>query len=224
MTPRPKPGPAAARGSEEDLRRPILLDIVLVVEGRDMKEFFVALLKEMDLNERIDIRNAGSKDNIGSFLQALTVASGFDRVKTLGVVRDADGPPASAFANVRTALRNARLPAPDKPLQVKKKKPAVSVMILPAPDRAGMLETLCWEAVNLRPEIPCITAFLDCVKKATGHPARNPEKSRFHAYIAVQDKPGLKLGEAASAGYFPWNSSVFDQLKSFLTALVPARR
>ncbi len=44
-------------------------------------------------------------------------------------------------------------------------------------------------------------------------------KARVHAWLASQIEPDKRLGEAAKAGYWPWDSPGFDRLKQFLQAL-----
>ena len=47
----------------------------------------------------------------------------------------------------------------------------------------------------------------------------NPTKARLQAYLAALPRPGLRLGEAAEAGVWPWEHPAFDPLIAFLRAL-----
>ena len=46
-------------------------------------------------------------------------------------------------------------------------------------------------------------------------------KTKLHTYFSITDKfVGLKIGEAAKAGVFDWNSTRLDFLKSFLLSAI----
>src|SRR5438093_7276546 len=94
---------------------PIQLDVVLVVEGRDCFEFILALLTELGLQNKIEVRDGGGvatrpKGDFEQYLKLLPAISGFDKVVSLGIMRDSDANPAQAFQNVCTALSQAGLP------------------------------------------------------------------------------------------------------------------
>lgn len=89
------------------------------------------------------------------------------------------------------------------------------------PDAAtpGMLETLLWRALAADPLVPCVDQFLACIRQQAGQPHPREEKSRIYSYIAARDQPWLLLGQAARAGYFPWSSPVFAEIKRFVQGL-----
>ncbi len=208
--------------SDPKSRAPITHETLLVVEGRDAFGFFLGLLTELKLDQRIEIRNAGGVTDLPDFLLALSAVSGFGAVKSLGVVQDSESDPAAAFAGVCSALRGANLPIPAAPLQptAPPPDPRVTVTLLAEPNTPGMLETLCWQALGGDQRLPCIDEYLNCIAKQTGQPVQRPEKSRVYAYIAAREEPWLLLGTAARAGYFPWASSAFDAIKLFLQGLI----
>jgi hypothetical protein len=203
-------------------RSPLTQAAVLVVEGRDMWEFFGALLYELGLHGRVDVRDPGGITDWPDFLRALPAISGFDAVNSLGLVRDCETDPARALQDVCTALRGASLPVPPAVLQptATPPPPRVTIMLLPEGNTPGMLETLCWRALAGDPRIPCIEEFLDCVERAVGQPVARAEKSRIHAYIAAREEPWFLLGQAARSRYFPWDSPAFAEAKQFLQDLI----
>jgi hypothetical protein len=93
------------------------------------------------------------------------------------------------------------------------------VFLLPDNASPGMLEDLCLEAVASDPAAPCLDEYFTCVFQRGNRRPVEVAKARVHAWLASQLKPDLRLGEAAEAGYWPWNSPVFDQLRAFLRAL-----
>jgi hypothetical protein len=211
-----------ARLFEPGDRSPITHATLLVVEGRDAFGFFLALLKELGLKDQIEVRNAGGITDWPNYLRVLPLISGFDAVTSLGLARDSEANPGQAFQEVCSALKGGGLSVPTAVLQpsVSPPAPRVTVMLLPDATTPGMLETLCWRAMAGDLRVPCIHPFLACVEKAIGSPVKRPEKSRLYAYIAVRDEPWLLLGQAARAGYFPWTSPAFDEVKRFAQGLI----
>ncbi len=67
--------------------------------------------RRLDLNA-IQLQNFGGIDDLGRFLHAFVRMSGFSRVKTIGIVRDAEGSELGAFNIVRGALEYTSLPVP----------------------------------------------------------------------------------------------------------------
>lgn len=137
-------------------------EVQLLVEGRDEVNFFSALVDFHNIDP-VQIQNLEGKDKLRKFLAALRRAPGFETVRSLGVVRDADESPASAFQSVRDSLRNAGLPAPNRAGERSGEAPAVTVFILPGDNRPGMLETLLRESFAGGPEDRCVEEYLACV-------------------------------------------------------------
>ncbi|MDY6863685.1 MAG: DUF3226 domain-containing protein [Thermodesulfobacteriota bacterium] len=91
----------------------------LLVDGNDASWFFSALLQKLSIAE-IQIQNYGGNDELRGFLKQFCKAPGFaERVKSSGIIRDAENNPKGAFQSVHNALRTAKLPmqkGPSKPL------------------------------------------------------------------------------------------------------------
>nr|BAL54915.1 hypothetical conserved protein [uncultured Acetothermia bacterium]BAL60051.1 hypothetical conserved protein [Candidatus Acetothermum autotrophicum] len=192
--------------------------VILIVEGGEDKQFFQALIQHLGLSG-IDIMGIGGKDQIKANLKALRNSSGFTIVRSLGIVRDADDDPRAAFQSVCSALQNAGLPVPDRPLVSVGSNPAVTVMILPDINTPGALEDLCLQAVANDPALPCIEQYFECLQKQ-GFLPKNISKAKVQAFLASRIEAGKRLGEAAQAGYWPWDSSALDQVKNFLQHII----
>jgi hypothetical protein len=199
--------------------------VVLVVEGRDMYRFFLALLRQLGIDQQIEVRNGGGLPGLHDYFQDLVLISGFLSVVALGVVRDCEDDPAIAFQQVCSGLQRAGLAVPSAPLVVTPTPtlPQITVMLLPDSNTAGMLETLCWRALDSDVRVPCIDEYLKCIETATGQPIHGLDKSRIHAYIAAREEPWFLLGQAAHAGYFPWDAPAFDEVKRFVQGLIPSQ-
>jgi hypothetical protein len=199
--------------------RPITEARQLVVEGRDAEGFFRALLRELGLSG-IQVQNFGGIGELADFLKALRNTPDFGRiVASLGIVRDAETDPRAAFQSVCSALHNAGLSAPGQPMMPAGGRPQVNVLILPNAATSGMLESVCLASVADDPTIRCVEEYLECVRRETGALPANLPKARLHAFLATRSRPGLRLGEAAEAHYWPWDSQAFDQVKQFLCQL-----
>ena len=186
---------------------------VLVVEGKDEEGFFRAMLKHMHVQD-VQVLGIGGKTKLTPSLKALVLTPTFSRVARLGVIRDADEDPAAAFQSVCYSLQAAGLAVPALVGQPCRGTPAVAVLILPH-DGTGALEDICLNSVASDPAIPCVTAFFDCVCPLLGAP-RHIGKAKVQAFLSSRREEGRRLGEAAEAGYWPWDATCFDVVKQFI--------
>jgi hypothetical protein len=191
---------------------------LLVVEGRDEELFFGALLKHMQL-QNIQVIPIGGKTNLRPNLKALTLSPQFSEVSSLGVLRDANDDPSSAFGSVRDALIAVGLAAPQKPLVTAGDSPRVTVMILPEENSPGMLEGICLRAVENDRATSCVGQYFQCLREQNLSLPRNISKAKIQVFLASRSEAGKRLGEAAQAGYWPWDHAAFEELKHFLSKL-----
>ena len=66
----------------------------------------------------------------------------------------------------------------------------------------------------------CVEEYLECVKNNANREPNNVAKAKLHAWLASKEKPDKRLGEAAEAGYWDWESAAFDGLKEFIFSLI----
>lgn len=191
--------------------------IVLVVEGKEEEVFFQAFINHLRF-EGIQILPIGGKEQLRPNLKALVASPGFSKVTSLGVVRDADANPDAAFQSVQDALKGAKLPTPERPLVPIGRSPRVAVMILPEGNAPGMLEDLCLKSVAQDPAMTCVEKYFQCLQKKVSLPD-NLSKAKVQVFLASRPKAGLRLGEAAQAGYWLWKREAFQPLISFLNNL-----
>lgn len=123
----------------EEITKPKLL----LVEGKDDKFLFEALLSELNLTKDCQVMEVGGETNFKSKLKALPDISGYKAlVKSIGIVRDADTCPEAKFQSIQSILRNLDMPVPLAPMQPVEGPPQVVVMIVPGSDRQGMIENI----------------------------------------------------------------------------------
>lgn len=191
----------------------------LLVEGDDADYFFSAFLKQRSLTE-IQIQNYGGIDELRGFLRQFVKAPGFlETVKSLGIVRDAETNPTTAFQSVSDALAAASLPAPHTTSEPTDTEPCVSVFILPDAETNGMLETVCLRSVEDDPAMFCIDKYFKCLDGRMGFLPKYMEKARVQAFLASRKKVPRMLGIAALQSIWPWDSPAFGNLECFLNAL-----
>lgn len=196
-------------------------DAQLLVEGNDQRNFFRAMLRHMNLGG-VQIHNFGGVDELRAYAANLADSDEFSQiVKSVGIVRDAEGSAESAFRSVQGALRNAGMNVPNAPGVKTDGSPSVSVFILPDNESGGMLETLLCRTFEDTPMNGCIDGFFDCVSGETGERPHRPEKSRAHAYIATTPEPQVSVGVAAQRGYWNLDHAAFGGVRRFLQSLRP---
>jgi hypothetical protein len=110
------------------------------------------------------------------------------------------------------------LPCPAGHAQFTAGPPRVGIFVMPDGISDGMLETLCTASVSARPDYARVTDFFTCLQ---GHAAapNNMHKARAHAWLASRVEPGKRVGEAASAGYWPFADAAFADLWNFVRAM-----
>ena len=201
--------------TQEDSK--IELSHLLLVEGIEDAIFFEALLKQMSLID-VEIWPIGSGRDFKKRLGLLRKLSGFEKVKSIGVVRDADKDPAAAFDSVSQALRENGLSSPVSYGCKSTGAPITCVMILPdGINSQGMLESLCLKAIKDDPVMPCMDKYFQCLNELGIKPRDvDKDKAKVYAYLASKERPDKRLGESAMAGYWPFDNEVFDNVKRFL--------
>lgn len=196
--------------------------VQLLVEGRDAVGFFEALIQDLALEE-VQIQDFGGVAELRTFLFAFVGGSEFTRVRSIGIVRDAEKSSEGAFASVQGALKRVGLPVPRAPGQRVGDDPAVAAMILPGGNRTGMLETLLNDTLLGDDMQACIDDFIRCVEEHCGEPIRRPHKARTHAYLATKPDPHLSVGFAAKRGYWDLEHKALEPLRAFLREIASIR-
>lgn len=193
---------------------------LLVVEGTDDARLFKALMRHIGVSG-IQVLNVEGKDNIKKMLKVIPSSPGYSKVSSIGVVRDADANADSALQSVRDALRDANLPVPDAPLSLAGDDLRVAVLIAPHGKSSGAIEDVCLESVAWDAAMGCVRDYLNCIKDsvAEAEQPNNLPKAEAQAFLASRERPGLRLGEAAEAGYWDFDHIAFEPFKRLLGML-----
>ena len=202
--------------------------VQLLVEGNDERNFFDALVGHLQL-ATVQIQVLDGKDRLSESLETLAGTTGFRRVRSIGIVRDADQSAHTAFQSVQTALHNANqaagpwsgleFPVPERPEARAGESPSLRVLILPGNGAAGMLETLLCRTFDGTHVDRCIGRFFQCAEEAGNH-IRRPDKARAHAYLSTKPDPHVSVGVGARKGYWDFDHDAFEGVRGFLRSLV----
>lgn len=220
-----------ARASNMTGNKKILKPKLLLGEGKDEVAFFEAMLKYLGKDDT-QVLDYGGKSKLKQILGQLPLDPKWPDVETLLITRDADFPkegdvrPAARLAwdEVTGALQSAKLPVPRTHGELTavaegsvRDAPRLGVFLLPDGVRDGMLEDLCLAAVADDPVAPCFDAYFQCLaEKGVAPPPNLLPKARAHAYLASRPVPDKRVGEAAMAGYWPWDAPAFAHLLAFV--------
>lgn len=204
---------------------------VLLCEGRDLKSVMHRLFTFMKANGTGDpaastqIVDFEGIDQLTRKLELLVGDESWNRVRAVGIVRDAEeGPAQDALKSVANSLVKVLggPPALSPATWIRFKEILFSAFILPDCASPGMLETLCNAALVTASldKTDCVDTFLECLGRQGL--VRAKEKVRLYSLVAAFGYPGLKIGEAAACDFWPWSSEVFGPLRQFVAALEAA--
>lgn len=201
---------------------------LLLAEGADACNFLIWAYQAWGASD-IQVLDFGGVQNqdLPLYLRQLQMLSGFDDVQTLVIARDAERHAGGAVTSLIAQLTNAGLPAPLTPFTFTATPLRVAYMLFPGyaasgsdgPLENGTLEDLCLKTIAGDPVMPCVEGFLQSVQ-ATGEPMPRPHKSSLYSYLAgKQALTGLKLGEAARVGAWPWDHPAFEPYRNTVRAM-----
>lgn len=196
-------------------------DALLLVEGIDDARFCDAFLRKGLQQTSVQIAEVGGTPKFRPFITStLKAAENLPNLRRMGIVTDADTDATAAFQRIRNALLSAGFPAPLRVWEsTQSENLTVSIAVLPDGSAPGDLEGLCLRSIAGAPLTACVDEYIACAR-AAGQEISEPNKASLHAYLAAAgSQPGRRIGEAAEAGVWDWQSPAFDQVRQFLLDL-----
>ena len=157
---------------------------LLLVEGKDEVVFFKVLCEKLGI-DNIQIIESGGKDKFKDLLPAILNIRGFEKVTSIGIIRDADESSNAAFDSIKHHLLKNNLIAPNSIGEVKSKEREISigVFIMPGNRDIGMLENLMLDTVVDHPVKISSDKYIDELKeKLTSVPQDFHEMNTKLAY------------------------------------------
>lgn len=194
---------------------------LLLVEGRDEVNVFKALMEHcLEGGSDIQVIDAGGKDRFPKRMKAIrTAAPTRPALRSIGVVRDANGDARGSFRSVCDSLRNVGYEPPPVHGEFSGATPSIGVFIAPDGARPGAIETLCRRSVEGKPAAACADEYMKCLENRGAMRSSNIDKSFAHAYLAALPNPVARVGEGALSGAWNFDSPAFEELSRFLRRL-----
>lgn len=169
------------------------------------------------------------KDQLPDYLTTLNLRPGFDDLKVLAIVRDADEDAQAAFASVSGQVTRSGLHAPDvhgrfvSGQSFDSRSRSIGIFIAPDGIAPGALESLYLQSVGEGPVVACVREFMQCVGPELRHiRVAQFANAEVHAWLAACPDPGILPGQALDANYINRNSQAFGPLRQFLSELLVA--
>ena len=191
---------------------------LILVEGNDEYDFF----RFLQLKDDTQIHAYEGKNQLQLELQTIKLVEGFDKLKRVAIVRDADSDPESALQSVLQQWANAFQTAKPRVTSDLWFEDAVgrewSVWIMPNPKGQGDLEELLWQAVAPSEHRSCIQALMECLNVADQTPFRTETKARLYSWLATQRDPIKELHAAFQlrSGLFNPDDEAFARFASLV--------
>ena len=201
---------------------------IIICEGRDEQNFLLSFLKSSEmqrkdqrLGENVGVLNFGGNDELPIFLKNIRNTPGYNKVKTILIMRDAETSVTQAIDQIGSALERSGFALPERTGYWSDAK-EVKVAFLLFPDlndnpTEGTLEDLCLRLLKeeYQPEIVIdkISDIMSCLKNKGVRYFKHDFKTRLHSFFSLTDGfVGSKVGEAARYGAFNWESIELEYL------------
>ena len=203
---------------------------VILCEGTDDKNFldcyFSYLRDNSDprFKDNIQVNRFDGAEKLSDSLATMKNTEGYENVKRILVIRDADTNINAAIRKVESAFRHNALPVPTVCNQwAGDTPPNTAYTLMPACDvssKTGALEDLCWD-ILIRDDLISfkhdVQSFIDEIKSKYNSRGSHEHKSRIHTYFSVNKEfVSMKIGEAARAGAFNWEHEKLEPLKKLI--------
>lgn len=208
----------------------IKTDHLILCEGRDEQLFLIQFLNYIkqsdDRYEVFWVEDFGGITELADELQQLRLMPHFSRLKSIAIIRDAEGNSKAAEQSIQGALRKNGFPEPTRPLEIAEMDGVrIAYAMFPSlssKKENGTLEDLCIRIIN-KEKIECdelpdeADRYLKDLETKYGIVHSRYHKNHLHTIMSSVDRfVTCKVGEAARAGLFNWQSEEFDEFKVML--------
>lgn len=207
---------------------------LIICEGIDTMGFLIHYLNspclkdDMRFSNDIQACNMGGIHDLSRFIGTLKNLEGFDEVRQILVLRDAETDVQAAVRAVKKSFQENSLPVPGGCNQWKSSvdnsiKTAFTLLPncsdCPA---TGTIEDLCWAILkdeNAEEMKKDVQSFISQIIQKYDSIGSHEHKSRVHTYFSLnKDYISLKIGEAAKAGAFNWESEKLSALRKVIVS------
>jgi hypothetical protein len=194
-------------------------DRILVVEGYSDLLFYVEVLEELGVHQKVFIKELGGKAGTKATLETLLSPGLLDSKAAIAFIFDADTSPEAT----RNSLQNLLSEITRKRVvdgQWTGGKPNIGLFIVPGGEQDGEIETLVWNSwandeAN-ETEKRCVEGYISCMQTA-GATAHSPAKGLIGALLAVKNDEDPRLGPGARQNVFKLGRPELRKLRDFLS-------
>lgn len=200
-------------------------DHVLLVEGVDDCRVILELSKRLGISQHFGIYECGSVDEARKRLNALLASS--QQPSIIGLVVDADADPAARWQGVKDKIAWQNYLLPEVPCSKgtivepqNLDQTRLGFWLMPDNKTPGTLEDFCMELAEAN-SINVATEAVDNAQAANVTRFREVHKSKaiIHTYLAWQETPGLKLGQAVTWHALESDKEIAKTFVKWLTRL-----
>ncbi|MBD5082194.1 MAG: hypothetical protein HDT44_10595 [Ruminococcaceae bacterium] len=209
---------------------------LILCEGRDEKTFFIFYLDHYkkigyEKYNEIQLEDIGGINDLDKGMENWTYTSGYDQLKSFGVIRDAEKDSEGAIQSVRSSFEKINLETSEQCFKLKKNNngPDTVFGILPGIKtngkwENGTLEDLCLKILKdeqYASKMACVDEYLKLTQEKHKYKIKHLHKSRLHTYLSSNDKYiGSKIGEASKMGAFDFENENLSNFKAMFDSIV----
>lgn len=212
---------------------------LILCEGIDEKLFFIWFLdyfkkksaSDYEKYNEIQLEDIGGNEDIVKQLGVWKFISGFENLKTIGIIRDAETDSFGALQAIQNCFSRNDLPVPKDCFELTGSHSGINAVfgILPGTKSAskwdnGTLEDLCLKILKddrSLEKINSISKYLDQTQENFEYRISHIHKAKLHTYFSSNDPYiGFKIGEAARSGAFDFESDLLVNFKKMFDDMV----
>ncbi|MCR5778201.1 MAG: hypothetical protein K6G84_12440 [Lachnospiraceae bacterium] len=211
--------------------------VLVLCEGVDEKFFFMWFLdyykkKGVRSYNLIQIEDIGGINDVQTQMALWKNTHGFEQIKVIGVIRDAEKNAIGAESSVRKALRDNGFSVPSEAFEICKEEsriPSVYAILPGFRDENkklvnGALEDLCLAILKddqADVSIESVNDFLAEYGKEFHKDYPRIHKNKLHTYFSADDRfVDLKIGEAAKVGAFNFEAVEMQKYKDMFDTMI----
>ncbi|MDD5091640.1 MAG: hypothetical protein PHQ23_12085 [Candidatus Wallbacteria bacterium] len=194
---------------------------LLLVEDQASVRFYINFLHALSIRN-VYVQEYCGINNLQNKLRLVKKATGFNAVKALGIVRDAEDDSSRALQSLNSALSNNSFPAVASHNSfITAGHLSVGAFIMPGFGTQGSLEDLLLSSVADDPAFPCVESFMDCISKKVqqDRQPKNKSKARMLAFLAGMHEPVNRIDVASGQQVWNFSHNTFSEFAAFLRNL-----
>lgn len=200
---------------------------LVLCEGKEDRLVMEMLAQHAGLEGKLAFQDYGGESKLRRYLATLKVSPEFRRgeFSRVLVTRDADADFDQAWSSLKGSIRAVFSSEPMTPgVWIPTESGSqISAWVIPGPDKAGMIETLCLEAARAKSPLDfgCLDPLMACLENLQDE--KPHEKVRFAIWTIIAQGAGAKkrLSLERAIDHLPldWGDEAFTPLRELLTKL-----